>query len=158
MRDLDRLTGQQGALRFSVVLPLLALRICPGLGAVYQHDTWDRDDASLTVHNVSLRAGAGIGFERQLFAGLSVNPFVVTQYEFNLVALDFSPTGADSSTVHLTGDTLSRVQIEYGVMGRYRFLFGGIAAHRTGSQKGIHPYMARYILGVSFSGGRGRKP
>jgi hypothetical protein len=156
MRDLGELTGQQAALRFSVVLPLLAIRICPGVGLLYQHDTWDQSDASVTVHNVSLRAGAGLGFEQHVFAGLSVNPFVVGQYDFTLTALDFEPSGADSSNVQLTGDTLSRVQIEYGVIGRYRFLFGGIAAHRTSDQKGIRPYMARYILGVSFSGLGGR--
>jgi hypothetical protein len=154
LRDLGALTGQQASLRFSLILPVLAVRICPGLGLLYQHDTWDQGDASLTVHNLSLRGGAGLGLDRHVYAGFSVNPFVVTQYEFNIVALDFSPPSADS--VQLTGDTLSRVQIEYGLIGRYRFLYGGIAAHRTSDQKGIRPYMARYILGVSFSGIGGR--
>jgi hypothetical protein len=150
MRDLGALTGQQASLRFSLVLPILAVRLCPGLGVIYQHDTWDRSDATLTVHNLSARAGAGLGFEQHLFAGLSVNPFVVTQYDFTLTAFDFAPSGSDSTNVQLTGDTLSRVQIEYGVIGRYKFLYGGIAAHRLGEQKGVRPYMARYIVGIAF--------
>jgi hypothetical protein len=150
MRDLGALSGQQASLRVSLVLPILAVRLCPGLGLIYQHDTWDRSDASLTVHNLSARAGAGLGFEQHLVAGLSVNPFVVAQYDFTLTAFDFAPRGSDSANVQLTGDTLSRVQIEYGIIGRYKFFYGGIAAHRLGEQKGIRPYMARYIVGIAF--------
>jgi hypothetical protein len=152
VRDLGDFTGQQASLRFSFILPVPGIRICPGLGLLYQHDTWDRTDATLTAHNLSLRAGAGLGFEQHVAAGFSVNPFVVAQYDFTITALDFTPSGADSANVELTPDTLSRVQIEYGLIGRYGFLYGGIAAHRTGDQKGIRPYMARYIIGVSFSG------
>jgi hypothetical protein len=152
LRDLGSLTGQQAALRLSAILPVFAVRICPGIGAIYQHDTWDRDDESLTSHTLSLRAGGAIGLERHVYRGLSLNPFVVTQYDFTLTVLDFAPSGADSSNVELTPDSTSYVQIEYGLTARYRFLYGGIVAHRTTDQKGSRPYMARYILGVSFSG------
>ena len=137
-----------------MIVPILAIRICPGLGFVYQHDTWDQPDASVTIHNISLRAGAGLGFEQRVFGGFSVNPFVVTEYDFTLTALDFNPSGADSSNVQLTGDTLSRVQIEYGLIGQIPIVWWYCRASNRGS-KGTRPYMARYILGVSFSGAGG---
>ena len=154
VRDLGELSGQQAALRFSLVLPFSKLTLCPGLGAIYQHDSWEQPDATLTAHWLSLRAGAGLGFEQHVYGGFSINPFVVAQYDFTVSAFDLDVTSSDSANVELVADTLSRVQIEYGLIGRYRFLYGGIAAHRTGDQKGTRPYMARWIVGVSFSTGR----
>jgi hypothetical protein len=151
-RSVDDMTGQQGSLRFSLRLPIGKLELCPGIGLIYQHDTWSpRTQVSVTAHNVSARAGAGLGFEQEITHGFSVTPFLVAQYEFALSIYQMDLSGSDSATTQLTGDTLSRAQLEYGLIARYRFLYGGVAAHRSSESKGSRPDMARWIIGIAFS-------
>jgi len=151
-RSVGEISGQQGSMRLTLVLPMGNLSLCPGIGLLYQHDTWDvRDDVSLTAHNLAARAGAGLGYEQRLGGGFSISPFVAAQYEFTLSIYDINASGRDSTTTQVTGDTLSRAQLEYGIIGRYRFLYGGVAAHRTSESKGQRPDMARWIIGVAFS-------
>jgi hypothetical protein len=155
IRDVgDDVTGQQGSLRFSLVFPAGKVAICPGLGLVYQHDTWDApNDAKLTTHNLGARAGVGLGFEQDVYHGFSLSPYVVAQYEFAVSVFDLKVTSSDEVDAQTTGDTASRVQIEYGLIGRYHSLYAGIAAHRTSDTDGIRPYMARFLVGFAFSGG-----
>jgi len=155
IRDVgDDVSGQQGSLRFSLVFPAGKVSICPGLGLVYQHDTWDApNDAKLTTHNLGARAGVGLGFEQEVYHGFSLAPYVVGQYEFAISVFDLKVTSSDEVDAQTTGDTTSHVQIEYGLIGRYHALYAGIAAHRTSDTDGIRPYMARFLVGFAFSGG-----
>jgi hypothetical protein len=151
-RSVGEISGQQGSLRFSFGLPIGTLSLCPGIGLIYQHDTWDaRDNVSVIAHNLSARAGAGLGFEQRIPGGFSISPFVVAQYEFALTVYDMDVSGNIPTTTQVTGDTLSRAQLEYGIIGRYQFLYGGVAAHRTSDNKGNRPDAARWIIGVAFS-------
>lgn len=157
-RTVGEISGQQGSMRLSLGLPMGNLSLCPGIGLIYQHDRWDvRDDVSLTAHNASARAGAGLGYEQRIASSFSISPFVVAQYEFALSVYDIDTPPNSRTTTKVTGDTLSRVQIEYGIIGRYQFLYGGIAAHRTSESKSSRPDMARWIIGVAFSPMRQRR-
>jgi hypothetical protein len=154
VRDLGTLTGQEASLRFSFILGGGNLQICPGLGFIYQHDSWSpREEVSLTAHNLLGRAGAGIGYEQRLFQAFSITPFVVAQYEFGITAYDLAISTRDSTSTDISGDTLSRAQFEYGLIGRYKFLYGGVAALRSSDSNGGRPDMMRFIVGVTFGGG-----
>ena len=63
--------------------------------------------------------------------------------------------GAVNSQNAVGGDSVSTVGIEYGLVGRFRFVYGGIAAERTTESQGLNPVSTRWILGVSLSGFRG---
>jgi hypothetical protein len=153
LRDLGEVMGQEGSLRFSFIIPASKLQICPGLGMIYQHDTWDpRSDVSVTTHSLLGRAGMGLGIEQRVYGDLSIIPYAVAHYEFALTAFALHYGGGDSSETNYTGDTTSRGQFEYGLIARYKFLYGGIAAHRSSDTQGRRPDMARWIIGVTFSG------
>jgi hypothetical protein len=149
-RDLESdATGQEYLFRLSLKFGAARVQICPGFGVGFARDEWSTPTGlTLTSNALTARAGAGIGFEQEVHKGLSAIPFVVVQYAFTATAFDLDDgIGGDAE---ITGDTLSRVDIEYGLMARYRFLYGGIAAQRNSERSGNHPYMARWIIGFAF--------
>jgi hypothetical protein len=149
----ESVSGQEAHLRLSIGLPLSKLLVCPGIALGYSRSTWDApEDISVTSQTASLRAGAGLGIEQEIYGGLAIIPFLVAQYEFALTYFEPKLPGAETDA---TGDSLSQVQLEYGIVARYRFVYAGIAVHRTADQEGSRPYMARYIVGFAFSGGAG---
>lgn len=154
LRDLGSdYSGQEGAFRFSMIFPASKVQICPGIAIGYGRDVWDPEQGlSLTSHNVSLRTGAGFGLEQEVYRGFSVIPFFVAQYEFAITYFNIKVPDGTSS---VSGDTLSLLQMEYGLLGRYRMIYGGIAANRSSQTEGLRPNMARWILGFAFGGGGG---
>lgn len=151
-RDIStRYSGQEASLRYSLRMGSSRIQFCPSVGAVYQHDTWDITPA-ITINTLSLRGGGAIGYVQPLLKGLAINPFIGVHYRFTASHLDGEDT--PDTEVSVSGDTLSEVGIEYGITAHYGSIYGGVVAHRTNEDKGIHPSMARWIVGFSFAGGR----
>lgn len=152
LRDIDDdLSGQEFDLRFSVPIGISRFQLCPLLGVGYQRDEWDFDaNSTLTSQMVTLKAGAAIGAEFPVAAGFSAIPFLQLAYQFSAIKFDIE---APDSEPEVTGDTLSFVDVEYGLIGRYRNFFAGVAANWDTDSDGFRPYQARWILGFSFSGG-----
>lgn len=139
-------SGQEANVRFSMLFPASRLQICPGLGFGYQRDQTDDAQLALTTTRLAARAGAGVGLEQHVYKGVNVIPFVVVQYEFALKHFKLNAPGNQSESA----DTLSHVDIEYGLIGRYRFVYGGIAANRSSATEGVRPLAARYVVGLTF--------
>jgi hypothetical protein len=152
LRDIDEdLSGKEADLRFSLVLGSSRFQVCPLFGLGFQQDKWDFDVGStLTTNMLTLKGGVAVGTEIPVTGGLSAIPFVQVAYQFSAIHFDLE---APNSEPEVTGDTLSLVDIEYGLVGRYRNFFAGVAANRDTDQEGIRPYQARWIFGFSFSGG-----
>ena len=148
--DNDR-SGQEANVRFALTIGS-KIQFCPGIGLGFGRDEWDAGDGfSLTSNQLTGRAGIGVGMEQPLVAGISLIPFVVAQYEFTAIEYDVdAPANAETE---VTGDTLSHVDFEYGLMARFKILYGGIAAQRNTEVSGTRPYMARYVLGLTFGSG-----
>jgi hypothetical protein len=152
VRDIDEtLSGQEFDVRFSLPIGTSKFQVCPLLGIGYGRDEWDfSTSSSMTTQTLALRGGAAVGGEFSLTAGLSAIPFVQVAYQFRAVKFDVEDAGGD---VEASADTVSGVEIEYGLVGRYRNFFAGVAANRSDDTEGIRPYQARWILGFSFGGG-----
>lgn len=142
------ISGQEGSLRFALGIGTSRFQVCPILGASYRQETWDYlPTASLDMKTITIRGGGGVGFMQPVYKDLAINPFLTIQYQFS--ATKFESASSDGE---FTADTLSDVEIEYGVVAHYRFLYAGIAAHRLADDEGTRPYLARWILGFSISG------
>lgn len=145
--EVGDLTSQDGALRFAIRIPAGKVEICPTLGlGLARRISEPSQDWTITSNTVTLQAGIGVGIEQQVFAGISVIPFVAARYGFGIVAITIDAPDAETE---VSGDTLSGVDFEYGLMGRWKVLFGGVAAQRN-SDSGSRPYFARYVLGFTF--------
>ena len=150
--EIDDLDMQGADLRFSLKVPAGRVQICPALGVGYKSLTSEpATDFKINSKTLSLRAGAGVGIEQEVYAGISLIPFVAARYEFSLVYIDVDAPNADPDD-EISGDTLSRVDFEYGLTATWRMLYVGIAAQRN-SDSGSRPYFARYILGFTFGSG-----
>lgn len=152
VRDIDEtLSGQEFDVRFSLPIGTSKFQVCPLLGIGYGRDEWDfSTSSSMTTQTLDLRGGAAVGGEFPLTAGFSAIPFVQVAYQFRAVKFDVEDAGGD---VKASADTVSGMEIEYGLVGRYRNFFAGVAANRSDDTEGLRPYQARWILGFSFSGG-----
>jgi len=152
MRDIDEtLSGQEFDVRFSLPIGTSKFHVCPLLGVGYGRDEWEFSaSSSMTTQTLALRGGAAVGGEFPLRAGLSAIPFLQVAYQFRAVKFDVEDAGGD---VEASADTVSGMEIEYGLVGKYRNFFAGVAANRNKDTEGIRPYQARWILGFSFSGG-----
>ena len=147
----DDISGIGGGLRFSLIFPAGKFRICPGLGLGVVRDKWTLDaSTSQTATTASARAGVGFGFEQPVVKDVSVIPFVGVYYRFNATAFSIDAPGETFTTA----DSVSHVQIEYGVFAHYRFLFAGIAAERTSKTEGSRADLGRIIIGLTSSGAR----
>ena len=153
MRDIDEtLSGQEFDARFSLPIGTSKIKVCPLVGATYGKDEWDYDASStMTIQTLAIRAGGAIGWEFPVVAGLSAIPFIQVAYQFKAVKFDVE--GVPGSQIETSADTVSGVDIEYGLVGRYRNFFAGFAANRSDDTEGIHPLQSRLIFGFSFSGG-----
>ena len=154
--DIGDLSLQGGDLRFSLGLPVGKVQICPALGVGYKSLTSEpAPEFSINSKTLSLRAGAGIGIEQHVYAGVSLIPFVAARYEFNLIYINVDAPNSDPDT-DISGDTLSVVNFEYGLTATWKMLYVGIAAQRN-DDSGDRPYFARYVLGFTFGGGSSKK-
>ena len=152
MRDLgEDFSGQEVDLRLSAPIGTSRFKVCPLLGVGYTRDEWDFEATStMTSQTLALRGGVAVGAEFPVAAGFAAIPFVQVAYRFAATKFDIdSPSGE----IETSADTASGVDIEYGVVGRYRNFFAGVAASRDQDTEGIRPYQARWIFGFAFSGG-----
>ncbi len=147
--EIDDSDIQGGDLRFSIKLPAGKVQICPALGVGYRSLTSDPSpNFSINAKTLSLRAGGGVGFEQEVFAGISLIPFVAARYEFSLTYINVDAANADPDD-EISGDTLSGVDIEYGLTAVWKMLYVGIAAQRN-QDSGDRPYFARYVIGFTL--------
>jgi len=145
----DVADGYEGGIRIAGIIPISRVQLCPGIGVNYRHDDWvTRQNATLATDQLALRAGAGIGMEQPIYKGFSLIPSVGVHYQFDVYKFDVKSTSANEITT--TGDTVSRVAIDYGLVARYRFLYVGVSAARFSDAQGIRPSVARYIIGFAF--------
>ena len=141
--------GYQGALRLGLQFGTSRFAFCPALGVGLTSETWEpTSDLSLRSRTLSLRGGAGFGFEQPIYKGVSAIPFVAARYEFDAIVLDDAKS-PDPET-EIGGDTLSVVDIQYGLTLRYRFAYLGFAAQRNSDTKGSRPYYSHILLGFTF--------
>jgi hypothetical protein len=87
--------------------------------------------------------------EQPIGGDFSVIPFGGAFYRF--AATGFT-VGAKNSDNAVGGDTVSVTVLEYGLVGRWRFAYGGIAMEHAVDSEGLNPDMARWIVGMSFRG------
>jgi hypothetical protein len=156
IRDVSpTVSGQEAAAGFALVLGSQRYSVCPGLGLRYERLSWDvQPDASVDANALFIRGGVGLGVQLPDYKGLTAAPYVGVHYAFAVMVYRADGPDADPT---LTPDTLSHVEIEYGLIGRYRFLIGGIAANRTSESEGNRPALARWIIGLTFAGNPSRR-
>ena len=154
MRDYSSdFKGQQANVRLSLVLGSSRVQVCPGIRLGFARDKWEYAAGSdVRGTMVAAAGGINVGLEQRVAGDFSVIPFAGAFYRF--AATGFS-IGAANSENAVGGDTASTVAIEYGLVGRFRLVYGGIALERTSDTKGLNPGLARYIVGISISGMRG---
>jgi len=148
----DDESGIEGAIRFSVLIPISKVRLCPGLGLNYAHTKWDVDaTTSMTTSILAARVGAGLGVEQKVLGDLSLIPFGGVYYQFSAIVFQIDAPDGEND---VTGDTLSHTQLEWGLMAHFRFLYGGWAATRyTDNGSFMHPAMSRWVVGLTFPTG-----
>ena len=154
MRDRGPRTtsSNEADLRFALHIKVTRLMFCPNIGLGYAAESW-KPEPAVTFDSKRLvgRGGIGIGLEQPVYKGFALIPFVSARYEFHVLYIDL--TAPAGSTAEPAGDTLSVVDLEYGLMARFKFLYGGITAQRKSDSPGKHPYQSRLLLGVTFGGG-----
>ncbi|NJD10800.1 MAG: hypothetical protein FIB01_10350 [Gemmatimonadetes bacterium] len=142
-------SGHEGFLRTGLVLGG-KFQICPGIQLGFQRDTWQvGDGVTLNANHLAGSAGVSAGLEQRLIGDLALIPYAGARYVFNILAYQLD-AGPDETNV--TGDTLSNMHLDYGVMLGYGKVFGGYAVSMNLDTK--RPYIGRFVLGLSFGGGR----
>ncbi|HEX9563327.1 MAG TPA: hypothetical protein VF981_05120 [Gemmatimonadaceae bacterium] len=151
--DAEGVSGFDASVRFSLLLGGNNLLVCPSLGFVYNSEDWEfGDGGSLTTRTGSARAGLGLGYQREVYKGLSLIPFISADYDFTAIVFTLDP--AEEGDEELSGDTLSRVNVQYGILAQYKFFYAGISADRYSDTKGDRPLLARWMVGITFGGSR----
>lgn len=138
-------SGYEGDVRFSLVLGGGHLQVCPGLGFIFQHNKWDAPLGTLTSNGLAAWGGVGAGYEQKVWRDFNVIPFAGVRFAFNVVKYDFAATGSD---VRTTGDTLSRGELQYGLLGRYKIVYAGYLVDHA--LKSSPPFLARWVLGLTL--------
>ena len=139
-------------LRFTLPLGASKFQVCPSLGLEYMNATSEFSDGSqLKAHTATAAAGVGLGFEQEVYKGISLIPFLGVDFHFT--AVGFSLDAPDDTENSLSGDTLSHVNIQYGGLAKYQSFYVGFSADRFSDTEGSHPYRARLFLGFAFGGG-----
>lgn len=150
----DATSGFEGGGRFAVVLPVSRVQVCPGIGADFYRDTWTVSGATeVKTSRLTGRAGVGIGLEQPVYKGIAIIPSVGVHYQFAATKFDAEIPGQEVVT---TGDTTSKVVINYAIVARYRFVFSGVSAFRHSDGEGRRPAAARYFVGFAFGGSNGK--
>jgi hypothetical protein len=147
----SNVTGNSSEGRFAIVLGGSRVQFCPAIGAEYETRAWDAGTAGiLNSRHLTGRAGAGLGIEQSIVGGVSLIPYAAVQFAYT--AIDYK-LDRPNSNVQEVGDTTSTGDVEYGLLARYKILYGGFSARHA--MKSAPPYFARWIVGVTFPTGGG---
>ena len=150
--DIEDVSAQDASLRFGLQFPAGKVQFCPALGLGFARRSSDPSRPfDVTSNKLSLGAGVGVGFEQEVFAGVSLIPFVAARYQFNLVYITIDQADADTE---VSGDTVSTVDFQYGLTANWKVLFVGFSAQRYSDSERAD--FARIVVGLTF-GGRSRK-
>ena len=147
-RTVDRASntsGNQADVRIALIFGGGSFQFCPGLGVDYEHSSWNASTGTLTSNSLTAWAGIGVGFEQPVYKGFSLIPHLGFRYAFTAIKYDFAGNAAELRT---TGDTLTRGQLQYGLLGRYKIVYVGFSADHP--LQSAPPLMARWVLGLTF--------
>jgi hypothetical protein len=139
------LTGQSGETRFSFPIGAGGFSICPGLGLEYDQDVWNATQTeTVTARTLTGRAGISLGFNSLVYGDAQLIPFLGANYSFAARIFSLDATGAQNTT---TGDTLSHIEVNYGIVARFKFVYAGFESRRQGSDK---PYVTLWKAGFTI--------
>ena len=149
----EQVSGNGGHGRLALVLGSRRVQVCPALGVDFERRAWDAGaPGTLTSNQLRGLAGVGLGLEQPVYRDLMVIPFAVVQYAYTAVHYSLD---APNSDVQDVGDTTSAGDLEYGLLARYKILYGGFAARHA--MKSAPPYLARWVVGLTFPAGPGAR-
>lgn len=125
--------------------------VCPVLGLRYGRSAWEQEIVEQTITTQALGASGGVavGLDQQVYGGVHVTPFLSARYRFQVFFL--SSDAADDDAEY-SGDTVSVVDLEYGLTARYRRFMMGWSATRNSDTQGTRPQSARFFLGLTWGG------
>ncbi len=147
---LSSASGFEGAGRAALVIALGKVKLCPGIAVGYAKLSKELiDDLKLSDQQLFARGGVGVGLEQHVYGGVSIIPSLGVHYDFTATKFDVDATGGKNET---TGDTLSRVAIDYSLGLRYRFVYLAASALRYSDTGGGRPVRGRFIVGFAFGG------
>jgi len=148
-------TGLGGSLRLSPVLGGSRLSICPGIRIGLIRDTWDvRSGLTATSNTIGAGAGVNVGYEFMINDDFSIAPFGGVGFGFNALVYQLDVTNSETD---VTGDTLSGLTADYGVMVQYSRFYAGFIGNRAPGSGGPNPSAVRYVIGLSFGDRRTKK-
>ncbi len=155
LETIPTFTAQAADTRLSLQFGGARLSVCPGLGLGYQRDVWEPADAAagkvtVTSQSAALRGGLSVGTEQRIPGGLSLIPFIGGRYAFHVWYID---TKVSKGEAVATGDTVSTVELGYGLTMRFRNVYLGWTADRDLGRKGTRPYESRLFLGLTWGTG-----
>lgn len=142
-------SGWDANLRFTLPLGTSKFQICPGLGLEYKNDDMVLNDQDVKTRTATAAAGVSFGSEWDVAKGVSLIPFIGIDYNFNAIVFSVETDGEEE----LSGDTLSKVNINYGGLAKYKSFYVGFTADRYSDAKGVNPRRARWLFGLAFGGG-----
>jgi hypothetical protein len=139
------LTGQTGETRVSVPIDAGVFLICPGLGLQYDQDVWNATQTeTVTARTGTGRAGLSLGVNSLTHGDAQVIPFLGVDYSFAVRVFSLNATGAQNTT---TGDTLSHIELNYGIVARFKFVYAGFESRRQGSDR---PFVTLWKAGFTI--------
>ena len=146
-----QISAQEGGLRLALQFPAGPVKLCPALRFGFSNESWTpRPGTKLNTKRGTAGGGIGVGIEQPVVGGFSLIPYATIHYDFNVYYLGLStPSGGNE----VSGDSLSLVDIEYGIAGRYKFFYAGFAGQRNSDSKSKRPYQTRIMVGLTLSGG-----
>ena len=141
----DAISGHEARIRAALVFRASRIQLCPVLSLGAQRDEWQVDAAtSVTSTTAAGTAGLGVGVELPIVANLSLIPHVIGQYEYSATYFEIAG-GTDNDE---SAAWFGRGDVEFGMLARFRFLYGGYHAHWD--PRSDYGYHARWILGARF--------
>ncbi len=125
--------------------------VCPVLGLRYGRSQWEQliSEQKLTTQSLGATGGVAVGFDQPVYRGLHLTPFLSARYRFQVY---FLSSDAAEDDAEYSGDTLSVVDLEYGLTARYRRFMAGWSAMRNSDTQGTRPQAARFFLGLTWGG------
>ena len=140
-------TGFGGDTRLALALGASSFKICPAIGLDYEQRKWTPGQGgTLTTMQLSASVGVGLGYEFALRDNLRLIPFASGRYEFSVSKFDYVRANTETQT---TGDTLSGMHAQYGVLLHLNNFYVGVLGERPISSSAAS--VARAFVGLTYS-------